>query len=268
MEIEILLFIFTAYFTIKFLINWYKFINNVWQPRESAAIKYFFNLLPLVALVIYIITLKCFASYDVVDSFFYIFFYTLLGYVWLYFGLKVMARYLDLSWIDDVLNNNNKAALLAIIGGYIGMAVIYAGANVGDGPGWWCVIFAGGLGFIAWVILAMIVHLFTKAFERITVDRDISCGIRIGCYLLASGIILGRASAGDWTSVYMTVVEFGAGWPVLLLTLFAILVEFLYSRKLRSYPITAFDADSIFCGVVYVIIAVASVILIPLIKTV
>jgi len=32
------------------------------------------------------------------------------------------------------------------------------------------------------------------------VERDIGCGARIGGYLLGSGIILGRTSAGDWTS--------------------------------------------------------------------
>lgn len=60
----------------------------------------------------------------------------------------------------------------------------------------------------AWFIVNQLMNIFTQVFERITVGRDLYCGIRYGAYLLASGLILGRASAGDWTSLYMTIVEF------------------------------------------------------------
>lgn len=271
MIVEIVLLIISCVFTFRFLKKWYQTIFLKWPPIESKAVKYTLNVLPLISLVIYLITLNLFASFDVVDNIFYIAFYTLLGFVWLNFGMFAMALFLDISWVDDVVNMNNKAALLSIAGGFTGLALIYAGANIGDGPGWWCVIFAGGLGLAAWVIIAIIVNLFTNIFERITVDRDIKCGIRIGFFFLASGIILARASAGDWTSSSMTVVEFAAGWPVLPLSLLAILVEyyFIYKSKQpynRNYDNGSSDniAVSVFSGVVYTAIAIISVILIPL----
>jgi hypothetical protein len=69
----------------------------------------------------------------------------------------------------------------------------------------------------------------------------------------------------------MTVVEFAAGWPVLPLSLLAILVEyyFIYKSKQpynRNYDNGSSDniAVSVFSGVVYTAIAIISVILIPL----
>ena len=177
-----------------------------------------------------------------------------------------MAYFFDLSWIDDALNMNNISAMYAVIGGFLGLSIIYAGANIGDGLGWWCVIFAGGLGIGTWILMGIVVDKITKAFERITVDRDISCGIRIGSYLLASGIILGRASAGDWTSFSMTVIEFGVGWPVLPLTMLTVIVEYYYNNlsEPQNNGKPGNKIGSIFWGVVYTAIAIASVIEAPL----
>ena len=40
--------------------------------------------------------------------------------------------------------------------------------------------------------------------------------------------VLGRASAGDWTSFSQTVTEFGDGWPVLILAAVFILTELFF----------------------------------------
>jgi hypothetical protein len=170
-----------------------------------------------------------------------------------------MSCFFDLSWIDDVINLNNQAALPAIIGGFLGLTIIYSGANIGDGPGWWCVIFAGGMGLVSWLFLGAGICMADKVSERITVERDLGCGIRFGCYLLASGIILGRASGGDWTSFYMTVVEFYDvydRWPVLLLAAIEAVVERLYliQAKKSSGNDTVFS--SLFWGAFYITFAV------------
>jgi hypothetical protein len=152
-----------------------------------------------------------------------------LGYAWMFAGLSLMALCFDLRWADDFVYLNNKAALAAVIGEFFTIAFIYAGANIGDGPGWWCVIFAGSLGLAAWIILGFIIHLCTGIFERITVDRDMGCGVRFLIYLLASGAILGYACSGDWMSFKMTIVEFAVGWPVLPLTAVFIFIELLFN---------------------------------------
>lgn len=206
------------------------------------------------------------ASFDVVGDPFYIIFYLTLGFAWIHCGVFMMACVFDLSWIDDILSMNNNAALISFIGGFLGLTIIYSAANIGDGPGWWCVIFAGGLGLITWIVLALIINLLTQVFERVTIERDVLCGVRFGGYLLASGIILGRASAGDWTSFSMTVVEFMAGWTVLPLTALMIIVErvYIYKAKNKSEGGVGSLWLSVFWGMLFTIISGLSVMMLPL----
>lgn len=260
---EVIVFLVSGFLLFVFLKKWYQPLFFGWPPERNKPAKYIFGWLPAVSLAIIVYTLKVLASFDVVDSFIYIVFYIVMGYAWLYFGLELMSLFFDLSWIDDAVNLNNKAALISITGGFLAVTAIYSGANIGDGPGWWCVVFAGGLGLFSWLLLGLIINLFTGIFERITIERDIYCGIRLCLYLLASGLILGRASAGDWTSFYMTVAEFMIGWPVLPLAALMILIELYYKQKSK----TDFYADnfigSIFWGIIYILIAIASIMLLP-----
>ncbi|MCL2172231.1 MAG: hypothetical protein LBH62_06805 [Nitrososphaerota archaeon] len=174
-----------------------------------------------------------------------------------------MSCIFDLSWLDDALNLNNKAALIAVVGGFLGLTLIYSGANIGNGPGWWCVVFTGGLGLVAWLVLGLVINSCTKTFERITVERDIGCGIRFGFYLLASGIILARACAGDWTSFSVTLFEFMDGWPVLVLAGILILVELYYIHRAKLNKTNNAIFGSIFLGVAFIVIAIAIVYLMP-----
>jgi len=161
-------------------------------------------------------------------------FYLLLGLTWVHLGLKLIFRFFDLSWIDDALNNNNKAALFTISGAYIGLILMYS-ANIGNVQVWRCILFAGGLGLVAWILTGILIGKITQVFERITIDRDINCGIRMGFYFIASGIILGNASAGDWSSFSRMMFEFSAGWPAIILAFLAIIVERQYVNLTLNY---------------------------------
>lgn len=264
-ELEFIIFCVSGFFAVRFFLKWYQLLFGIWVLDRGGFSRILLGWLPPVSFAVIFYALKVMASFDVVGSGFYILFYILLGYACLYFGLMLMAYFLDISWKDDCMNLQNKAAVLAVAGGFLGLTVIYSGANLGDGPGWWCVLFAGGLGLAAWIVLGMLLSAYTRVSERITVDRDVACGIRFGSYLLAGGIILGRASAGDWTSFYMTIVEFMAGWPVLLLTLAAFLAEKYYIHKAeREEGTESFVfTSSIILGILYFIAAVVSVILLP-----
>jgi len=231
---EVLVFLASIVATALFVVKWYRSIFLAWPKSRGRTGKILLGALPIAAFFIIRFVLKNWASYDVIYDPTYITLYLLLGFAWAWFGSFVMRSCFDLSRRDDVLNLNNKAAAFAYAGGFLGITLIYAAANIGDGPGWWCVIFAGGLGLGAWVLLAWILHAATRAFERVTVGRDISCGIRIGCYLLASGIIIGRASAGDWTDFPTTVIEFWVGWPALPLTALAVVGELLCARSAKD----------------------------------
>jgi hypothetical protein len=258
--IELIVYGISLIVTIVFVYRWASKLNSAWPKERMKTEKIVFNALPVISLVIIMVTLLFFASYDVVSSVFYISFYVFLGFTWIYFSLGVMFFLFDISWIDDALNMDNEAALATIAGGYIGTTVIYAGANIGDGPGWWCVIFAGGMGLVCWVVTAYLVNLPTKVFERISVGRDIPCGIRFGGFLLASGIILSRASAGDWTSFAATVVEFRDGWPVVVLALIAIVVERYYMNKGKELNE---KGAALSLAIAYVLVAIACVTFLP-----
>ncbi|NLK86144.1 MAG: hypothetical protein GX279_01455 [Clostridiaceae bacterium] len=265
---ELVILIFSGYHTVKNMRDWYRRLPGIGPVRRDKTIKYVLGLLPVVSFFIIIYTLKVLASFDVVNDLLYIIFYVLLGYAWAFLGMKAVFIFFDISWIDDVLNLNNKAALYAVSGAFIGLVTIYSGANIGDGPGWWCVIFAGGLGLISWVLLARLINSFAQVFERITTDRDIYCGVRFGAYLLASGIILARASAGDWTSFYSTIIEFLVGWPVLPLTALAIIIEryYIHKAKLNESITNTYLFGSLYWSAVYLAFAVASVLMFPFVE--
>lgn len=265
---EFLIFIFSGYYSLHSIYNWYRRLGGMWPSGQYNTIKLTLGFLPAVSFAIILFTLKVLASFDVVGAFIYILFYIFLGFAWIFAGLYLVFMSFDLSWIDDAVENKNKAAMFAVTGAFLGLTIIYSGANVGDGPGWWCVLFAGGLGLIAWILLGILMNKFTGIFERISVERDIYCGIRFGCYLLASGIILGRASAGDWTSFSVTIVEFLVGWPVLPLTVLAIFIERFYinSAKSRERINNNYLLSSIYWGIIYVIIAVLCVMMFPLVE--
>lgn len=264
--LEFMILIFSGYYATRSTIKWYKRVVNIWPSERYKLERYILGLLPVISFAIILFTLRVLASFDVVDDAVYIIFYLILGFSWVYFGMRMVNKYFDLSWIDDALENGNKAALFAITGAFIGLVLIYSGANVGDGPGWWCVVFAGGLGVITWFIAGVIIDKLTQVFERITVERDIYCGIRFGSYLAASGLILARASAGDWTSFYMTIVEFLVGWPVILLTLLTVMVERWYMSRDRSREraYSNYLPGSIFWGILYILLAVLFIMLFPL----
>jgi hypothetical protein len=206
--------------------------------NQNSSAKVFLGFLPVVSFIMIFVVLNFFASFDVVGDSFYKFFYIVLGYAWLFAGLGLMSLCFGLICPDDAVHFNNKAALAAIIGEVFALTSIYAGANIGDGPGWWCVVFAGGLGLAAWLVLSFIFHFFTGIFERITVERDFGSGIRFCLYLMLSGIILGYACSGDWTSFSKTAEEFLVGWSVLPLTTVMILIErfFFICEKTKGSP--------------------------------
>jgi uncharacterized membrane protein YjfL (UPF0719 family) len=261
--LEFLVFTVSMYCSYKFLDKWYTplFLKRPLNRNKTA--KYTLGLLPVVSLCIILFTLKMLASFDVVDNFIYILMYVFLGGAWLFLGITLMSCIFDLSWLDDALNLNNTAALIAITGGFLGLTLIYSGANIGNGPGWWCVTFTGALGLAIWIILGLIVNACTKNFERITVERDIGCGIRFGAYLLASGIILARACAGDWTSFSMTVIEFTDGWSVLALAGLFILIERYYIYSTKSSKNDNSIYASILLGITFITIAITVVYLLP-----
>ena len=169
--------------------------------------------------------LRRYASHDVRDSATYTTFYVIMGAAWVGAAMRVWEL-LGINTRDDLIERGNTAAAFAIFGALIAITFCFAGGNVGDGPGWWVVVFAALLStgslFLLWCALDRLGGLG----EAITVDRDPASGLRAAGYLIGSGVILGRAVAGNWVSAGATIVDFGVlGWPVLVVFSLAVILE-------------------------------------------
>ncbi len=229
-EFEPLVLIGSAIITAVFIFKWYSRLLFSWPLSRGKWTKLTLALLPPIAFAIIFYTLKTAASFDVVSDPYYLAMYTLFGFAWLYSGVIIMSMFFNLSWVDDTLHLNNTAALFAFTGGFLGLAIMYAYSNIGDGPGWACVLFTCALGWVTWTVLVLLVNRFTEIFERITVERDLACGIRTGCFLLAMSLVMSQKLAGDWDSVHMTLVDFVNAGPALA----AIVAELIFTGRKKE----------------------------------
>lgn len=166
--------------------------------------------------------LRTWASFDVRDDGRYLFMYTAMGMTWTWLA---SGPWIGVSARDDVVERGNTAALIAWTGAVLGAAACFAGGNVGDGPGWWCVVWASGIATFGYLLTWTILHRTTHIADHVTIDRDVAASIRAASFLLATGVVWGRSAAGDWTSAIVTLVDFKGAWPVLVLLLKAIAVE-------------------------------------------
>ena len=165
------------------------------------------------------------SSHDVQDSLHYRFFYLVLGAGWLGLG-RLLLSYLNLYLRDDLLERNNAASGWACGGALLGLTLCFAGGNVGAGPGWWVVVYCAALATAAAALGWIVLDALTRASDNISIERDVSTGMRISGFWIAAGLILGRCVAGDWISFDATNKDFvWFGSPFLILLAVAILVE-------------------------------------------
>ncbi len=188
-------------------------------------------LAPLLAALGILAVLRTLASADVRDEPVYLGLYLIMGVAWVGVGLACLPL-CGFSARDDVGERGNPAATPVMAGAALGLGACYAGANIGDGPGWWCVVWAGGLGTACWFAALAVVARYGQLAETVTVDRDPAAGMRLGGFLVCAGILCGRGAAGDWTSGAQTVVEFRSAWPLIALVVVALAGE----RCLRPTP--------------------------------
>jgi len=176
---------------------------------------------PAVALVLVLVILLLAAASDVRDDLRYLYLYTALGSAWIG-SCALLLPWLGLGVRDDVVERHNAAAALALCGYAPAFALVYAGGNIGDGPGWWVVVFSSGLATGALLVLQYATLGWGRAAEHVTVERDLASGVRVAAAAIAEALVLGAAVAGDWVSAEATWREFVArGWPALALALLA-----------------------------------------------
>lgn len=258
-ELEILLLVFWGSLTVVFIYNWYRYLFRLFKPKRKTINNLVLGLLPILILTINLITLKNLASFDVVNDGFYITFYVFIGFAWIYLFNKLIFYFYDISWIDDIITNGNYAALSAYVGAILGLTLIYAGANIGDGPGFWCVIVAGGIGILLWFVLALLINKCTGILERITISRDLGSGIRFGGYLLSTGVFLARGSGGDWFNFWQTIIDFTDIWIIVPFCLIYLGIELYYKKQFENENIPTDITSSCLWATLLIILAISAV---------
>ena len=213
---------------------------------------------PLLCLVLLFAVLQTLASHDVRDDPRYLVMYLALGAAWLAVAMMLMPV-LGLSVRDDVLERGNPAAAYAVFGALLGITLAFAGGNIGDGPGWWVVVFSAILATAALYVMWALLERFADVSEQVTVERDAAAGVRLAGFLAGCGLILGRAVAGDWVSTSATVADFArVATPALGLLLIAIPLERL-ARCTPQHPVRPVVTWGFGPALLYVALAAAYV---------
>lgn len=248
---ESFIFLISIIVTSIFLIRWYYKVLNAWPRENKRAVITLLALTPLILLIMFLYTTTTIAASDVVVDPYYIFYYLVLGFLFIVVVNFLLSLILSISWIDDALNNGNIAATLLLVSSLLGLGLIYSGANIGEGPGWWTVVFASGLGVIAFFLLMKLLEKTTNAITRITHDRNIWLSVRISFLVIGISLILAKSSSGNWTSFGHTIIEFFIFWPALVLLLIGIVLENLFKRNTN-------EIVSIILSLVYIDFALIS----------
>jgi hypothetical protein len=132
---------------------------------------------------------------------------TFIGAIWIFYAFKTFP-WLGLSFAYDVVDGRNAAAVIAISGAVVAVALLYAGGNIGEGPSILENFFSAGLGTAALFALWFLLEISTSVSASITEERDLGSGLRMAGLLIAASLILGRATAGNWVSVSATIRDF------------------------------------------------------------
>jgi len=224
--------------------RWYWLATVARMRPGTATLRATVFIAPAAALLASFAIIRTLSSHDVRDDPKYIGFYLVLATAWLGIGQAVFPLF-GVNVRDDVLERANGPACWEVGGALLGLACCFGGGNVGDGPGWWVVVFCAGLATLAYAAVWRLLDLVGRLSEVVTIERDLASGIRLAGALVAAGIILGRAVAGDWHSVHATVADFvRLAWPVLLLLVIAAVLDRWLRPTAERTP-----APALGCGV-------------------
>ena len=208
-------------------------------------------LAPVASAVLLFMVLRIWASHDVRDAPQYLVMYSLMGAAWVGSVAILMFPWMGLHFIHDAIERRNMPSALAIASAVAGFTLAFAGGNIGDGPGWWVVVFSSGLatGTLAtcWFALSQGANMA----EEISVDRDMAAGLRLGGFLIAGGVICGRGAAGNWVSAGATIADFmSVAWAIIPLLAVTWLFDYFGSptpENPRPEPVLYGGVPATFC---------------------
>jgi hypothetical protein len=231
--------------------SWYVAPMVVRRMGRRSSGRLLVQLAPLVCAAALWVVLRNASAHDVRDDPEYLTFYLVLGAAWVGVWIRWLAM-TGVSTRDDVVERSNGSAAIVVAGAMLGITLCYAGGNIGDGPGWWVVVFSAGLASVALFAAWMLLEIVSGVSETVTVDRDPSAGLRLAGFLIGCGLILGRSVAGDWVSADATVRDFAlAAWPVAVLVVVAAVVE-RAARPTPAAPRPALIPYGLFPALLYI----------------
>src|SRR5688572_32569728 len=149
---EVVLTMVSAVFALIMWIRWYvqpAQLERLGAPKGAWAL---LRITPLLCLAVLLIILRTLASHDVRDDPRYLAMYTALGAGWVAASMLLMPV-VGLHVREDVHERGNAAAAYAAAGALVGTTLAFSGGNIGDGPGWWVVIFSAGLATVGLYVL-------------------------------------------------------------------------------------------------------------------
>jgi uncharacterized membrane protein YjfL (UPF0719 family) len=179
------------------------------------------------------------------------------------FLLPRLLSFIGVSYRDDVLERRNASATIAIAGTVVGLVLLFAGSNMGEGPSIWNTVATALAATVVLFGVVFVLALSTSLGQSIAVERDLPTGVRFAGLIAGCGIVLGRASAGNWSSTEGMITDLVAfGWPVVVLLLVAIALE----RALRpraSDPRPSLVAAGVLPAVAYLALSLVYVAVLP-----
>ncbi len=179
-----------------------------------------------------------------------------MGGAWFLFYARFF-RWLGVGFLEDACERTNPAAVVALCGAIPGGMLLYCGSICGEGPSFWNNVFTVLVAGAGWFAVWFLLDLAGGVSRRVAEERDLAAGRRLAGFLLASGLILGRAAAGNWQSMEATVVDlWHDGWPALALVALAAAWERL-SPAFHNPETPVFSLAGWSAGMVYVLTAVA-----------
>jgi hypothetical protein len=209
---------------------------------------------PIACLVLVQEVLVRWAAREVREGPEYQFLFVLGAGAWLVVCSRTMLL-LGISIREDVLQRHNPAALIAALGAMVGVTLAYAGANIGEGATIWTTFFPAVVGAVILFGCWMLMELPGRISPATLLDRDIASGLRLAGALTATGLILGRAGAGNWVSMEATLYDFvRLGWPALLIAVVAAMVH-RWLAPSQKHPVQPIVSRGLIPAIVYVSLA-------------
>lgn len=229
---EVIVFAASAVLAVVVWGAWYIGPRRIRRLGRPVAGQSLLDLAPVVSLAVLVVVLKTVSAHDVRDDMRYVLLYFFLGAMWVSVVVRILP-FVGLSARDDVVERGNSSAARAIAGAILAITLCFAGGNIGNGPGWWVVVFSAGLATVALLLSWLVLEALARVADVVTIDRDDAAGMRLAGWLIACGLIAGVAAAGDWESAEDTVRTFiRVAWPLLPFVAVAALLE----RQWRPTP--------------------------------